>query len=297
MLMNLPAPVLLILSILANWISGIVRNQYSKKHAINNADVYLFLVICQTSGLAILLATSTSFHVSIFTVWTAVLFGVVCIVLNIMLNKALQTGPMGIFNILISSATLIPALSGAIFWQEKLTLAIVCGMLCMLLMVFLVTSHKKDNRSVVGAFWLYCLIAVLLNGAVGILQKVHQTSPFREELDAFLVISFTVSALFPIVFYFRERHKGAPLSVPFSCSHAPFWLAVSCGVCAALPHRINLFLSGVMDSAIFFPLVNGSGLLLSVFAAVLFYKEKLTVRQFIGIVVGIMSILLLSGIV
>jgi len=65
----------------------------------------------------------------------------------------------------------------------------------------------------------------------------------------------------------------------------------------ALPHKINLYLSGVIDSAVFFPLVNGLPLLLSLLAAILFFRERPNLRQYIGILLGLAAVLLLSGIV
>lgn len=52
-----------------------------------------------------------------------------------------------------------------------------------------------------------------------------------------------------------------------------------------------------MDSAIFFPLVNGGGLLLAVLKAILYFRERPTRLQYIGIAAGVISVLLLSGIV
>ena len=297
MLLNLPISLLLVLSILANLAGGILRNQYSKKYEANDRDLWLFLLIGQIGGFATLLVTSAAFSVSLFTALAAVAFGGVCIAAFALMNKALKIGPMGIFNIIITSSMLIPALSGPIGWGEKLTLPTVAGIAGMLLMILLVTARHQDKKAESGRFWVYCFIAVLLSGAVGILQKVHQTSSHREEIDTFLLIAFSVTILFAAAFWLRERSKQTPALVSFSFARAPFWLALCCGVCTSLPHRINLFLSGVMDSAVFFPLVNGCGLLLSVLAAVLLYKERLTARQTAGVLVGMAAILLLSGIV
>jgi drug/metabolite transporter (DMT)-like permease len=48
-----------------------------------------------------------------------------------------------------------------------------------------------------------------------------------------------------------------------------------------------------MDSAVFFPLVNGGHLVLTTLSAVVFFREKLTVKQWIGVGVGILSVLCL----
>ena len=65
------------------------------------------------------------------------------------------------------------------------------------------------------------------------------------------------------------------------------------GVCVALNNKYNLYLSGVMDSAVFFPIVNGGGLLLATLAAVLLFRERLSKKQWIGVFFGIASVVFL----
>ena len=48
-----------------------------------------------------------------------------------------------------------------------------------------------------------------------------------------------------------------------------------------------------MPSAVFFPIVNGGGLVLSTAASVLLFREKLGVRQWIGLAMGTVSVLML----
>ena len=47
------------------------------------------------------------------------------------------------------------------------------------------------------------------------------------------------------------------------------------GVTACVNHRLNLFLAGVIPSAIFFPVVNGGSIILCTIAAFIVFKEKL----------------------
>ena len=65
------------------------------------------------------------------------------------------------------------------------------------------------------------------------------------------------------------------------------------GGCVAVNHKLNLFLSGVMDSAVFFPIVNGGGLVLATIAALIIFREKLTKKQWCGVVIGTISVLCL----
>ena len=50
-----------------------------------------------------------------------------------------------------------------------------------------------------------------------------------------------------------------------------------------------------MDSAVFFPVVNGGGLVLTTLAAVLIFKERLSVRRSLGVAFGIVSVIFLCN--
>lgn len=53
---------------------------------------------------------------------------------------------------------------------------------------------------------------------------------------------------------------------------------------------INLKLSGVLPSQLFFPLVNGSTIILSSVMSVVVFKEHLSKKQAVGLIGGITSL-------
>ena len=72
-------------------------------------------------------------------------------------------------------------------------------------------------------------------------------------------------------------------------------IMIASRACVAVNNKFNLYLSGVMDSAVFFPIVNGGGLVLTTLAAVLLFKEKLSTKQWIGVVLEIASVVFLCN--
>ena len=72
-----------------------------------------------------------------------------------------------------------------------------------------------------------------------------------------------------------------------------FALMVVCGVGTAMNHKLNLYLSGAMDSAVFFPVFNGSVLVLTVVMAVVLFHERLSLKKWIGVIFGSIAVMLL----
>ena len=115
-------------------------------------------------------------------------------------------------------------------------------------------------------------------------------------MPALLIISFLISTLFSAAIYVAQtrKEKAAVSSPPVKTD----WLiAITAGLSYAFPHVINLFLSGVMDSVVFFPIVNICPMLVAALYAVVIFHERLSVRRWIGVAIGIVSTLFVGGIV
>lgn len=134
------------------------------------------------------------------------------------------------------------------------------------------------------------------------MQKVHQSSEYSGEINAFLFVAFVSSAIICATVGVVSRIKERPLCFEDgdgATDKKTFAVLIACmllsGLCIAVNNKLNLYLSGVMASAVFFPIVNGGGLVLTTLAAVILFKEKLTKKQIFGIIVGIGSVIFLCN--
>jgi multidrug transporter EmrE-like cation transporter len=75
--------------------------------------------------------------------------------------------------------------------------------------------------------------------------------------------------------------------------YVAFSIPILIGVMTAVNHKLNLYLSGVIPSAVFFPIVNGGGLVLTTVSAVLIFGERISARQWIGVGFGVVSVIFL----
>ena len=164
----------------------------------------------------------------------------------------------------------------------------------------LILSVKKedgDQKKKTLRWFALCLLACAFCGGVGIMQKVHQSSAHREELTMFLVIAFICSFVFSTgsiaVQRWGKNGKREPFIEKKTGAILLAVLFVAGGVGTALINQINLYLSGVVDSAIFFPVVNGGGLIMTTVLSLVFFKERLTKCQWAGMALGAAATLLL----
>lgn len=274
--------ILTIISITSMVLQNSLFNNVCKKELKTNNQIYYFNIFVYSVCIlifGILLINST---LSAYTLILGIVFGVITALSNLYKMLALGKGPMNITLLVTTSSMIIPTLSGVFFGErfspmKLLTVAI--------LIVFIYISLDKGNDAKINKKWiLYCALAFIFQGTVGVLQKVHQASIHRDEVSGFLFMAFICSLL-----YNRIRIKGGTKNLSFSKKN--ILLALVCGLCAFCMNFLNLKLSGLLPSQLFFPIVNGSAIILSSVVSVIIFKEHPTKKQVVGLVGGILSLI------
>ncbi|MBQ6864612.1 MAG: EamA family transporter [Clostridia bacterium] len=295
MILALPTLALLIITIVTSSLTGITKNMFTKSVSQSTLGTW-FYVLFQSIACAVLIPIlSGGFGTfSVYSMLTGILFGAVCCGQVITLLKALPLGPFSYSMVIVSLATLIPTLSGP-FFGETITLSQGFGIVLMVLCVVFSTDKKKEDDRKANVKWLiWCLVSTVLNGMIGVLQKVHQASPHKDELPVFLVSSFVFSAVLCAVMVAVE-HKRSPVKEPVPFNAKGVLIPLLGGITLAFPHAINLHLAGIMPAAVMFPLVNVCPLMLTTLIAATFFRERLSVRRWIGFAIGVVSTLFVSG--
>ena len=290
----------LILSLTAALGGSIAKKYYADKNSMGISGGFIFNAVGCLLAAVILFCWGGFGPSSVFTIVLGVVFGVVTALQGITNIAALQVGPMSYTTVIISFSTLISALSGIMFFDEILGWAQIVGIVLMLASFVLAAKSDGDEKKANSKWLFLCLISFVATGGIGVMQKVHQSSEYREELNAFLIIAFVSSAILCAIFTaLLKRRESRSADVKNNANKKLFGLLLGImivsGACVAVNNKFNLYLSGVMDSAVFFPIVNGGTLVLTTLAAVLLFKEKLSKKQWIGVVFGIVSVVFLCN--
>lgn len=296
---RIPVLLLFVITLSANLAGGLTRTYYSKHISSSMQGYHLFNAVSSLiCGVVLLLLSGGNFSVSPYTAWMAILFGIITAAQQITNSAALSAGPWSYTSVIISMSTVITALSGVLFFSESIRMTQVFGIALMLVCLVLSVKPESGEQKKKSLRWfLFTLISCICSGGVGIMQKIHQSSDHRGELTMFLIIAFIGSFLFSSGNLLIEKiHTGGRKEPLFSSKASASLLTVlfcAAGIGIALNNLINLYLSGVVESAIFFPIVNGGGLVLITVASLVFFREKLSGRQWLGMAFGTAAVLLL----
>jgi len=290
---------LLCVSVFITLLYGSLRNLYSKKYVRKNTDFCVLNGLTSAFSLVILLPFAIGMAMSsMYTVLLGFLYGIATMSAAILTLLAFSLGSFSYTTVIISSSMVIPALSGAIFWHEPINIWQFIGVMLVIVTLILSVDNKGEERRCTLKWLLCCVGSFAFSGAIGILQKMHQSSVHKDEINFFLLEAFFISIIFSAVLYFLywKRPSASDTKVKTVPKKALLVIAAVSGVCVALANLINMYLSGAMPSAIFFPIVNGGNVVLSIVAGVTIFKEKLSGKQWCGLVLGAVSILLLCNV-
>ena len=245
-------PLTLLLSLAATLGGGVAKKYYTEKVSTGLSTGFVFNAVSCLGATLVLLCWGGFGASSVFTTGLGILFGAVTAFQGIAHIAALQVGPMSYTAVIISFSTLISALSGVAFFGESLGWIQGVGIAMMLGSFVLAIKKEKEEKKANFKWLALCLLTFAATGAIGIMQKVHQSSAHRDELNAFLIIAFLSSALFCTVFaVLLQKREARTAREKRRITWRLLAIMLASGVCVAANNKYNLYLSGVMDSAVF----------------------------------------------
>ena len=255
----------------------VTKNNLKDPAEVHTFNILIYAVCIVTFG--VLLLTDS---ISAYTVILGLMFGVVTTFSNYYKLLALASGPMHLTLLFTTSSMIIPTMSGP-FFDEGFSPIKLC--IVAVLIGFLYLSFEKKGDTGIGGKWFVCsLLAFLFQGTIGVLQKVHQSSEYKGESAGFLFVAFICAAVFSLI---RAKGKFHPKIL----GKTTVLIGLVCGACTFAMNFINLKLSGMMPSQLFCPLVNGSSIVLSSLVSIVLFKEKISRKQQIGLLGGILSLI------
>lgn len=286
---------LVCMSLFCSTVADFFKAYYCKR-AINGTSDYFLLNggMFVVATLVILLMSLFKITFSWYSLCMGALFGAITFTFSLVYCMAINKGPISYTSVIVNMSTIITALSGWIFWQEQLNPFTIVGLALMVGCMILSNAKTDSPQKTKGKFkWLLLAIfAMMLSACVGLCQKVHQTSTHASEIYLMLLVAFCVCSLLSFVAWAIIRKKeSVPQGEQNNFSFKRFALCCSAiGVTYGAVNVLNLYLSGVINTAVFFPIINGIPLVLMIVLSFVFFKEKLTKKQVVGISLGILSL-------
>ena len=292
------AYVLLAVSIMFAVINNLLLHNSNNKGFRGIGDILFFNSMVSVIWILILSVMNSGAHISASACMWGIIYGSVMAAFLLCKMQALATGPVSITSFIGCSSLLLSTAFGIIYFKESISIIQALGVLCLLFALFLTIFKGKQDSSVnvksEKSWPVWCALFFTCSAATGIIFKLHQSSPVRDEVNQMMLVAAITSMILFLISSLVVQckvDKTLPRILPKTLN-----FVLACGIVSCGYNRLNISLSGMLPSIIFFPVFNGSVILFASLLAAIVFREKITKRQMLGIGIGVISLIMVSGV-
>lgn len=262
-------------------------NQKFEEERGNSLKSALEFTLYKSIVIVVMMLIISGFKIIItpLSVGLAVIYAAACILMTYFSMKAFAVANLSVYSVFsMLGGMLLPFLAGVGFYNEELTpFKIVCCVLIVISVLLNLRGGKQSKKA-----FLYYMAVFILNGSVGVISKIHQSSELpHTDSTGFMFLTSAVSVVTSAV-WLLIQHKKIPLikgkSLGFSAGYGIFngvgnWLL--------LISLVNL------PASVQYPLVTGGVMVFStVISAV--RKEKLSKTDYIAAAISFVASVLMA---
>ncbi len=205
--------------------------------------------------------------------------------------KSLQSGTIVLNSIFATTGMIIPIIAGTFLFDESVSwLQVVFIALLFVGIYLIIGAAKKDVKSFSPKTLIYLLGSFFTNGCVMLCQKQFGISFPEENVALFSLVTFLVPAIImgiAVLFIPKKPEETVKNSIPPRLVGYAAILAFAVFVIQQLVTE----LTPKVSSAILFTVVNGGASVIAAIVGVVMYKEKLTKRSLLGIILSLAALI------
>ena len=206
---------------------------------------------------------------------------------------AFKVGPYGLTRLISNFSLLFTVFYGIIVLDEPRTVFTYIGIVMIFAALFLMNytgNKEKTEEGKISLKWIvYIAITVVSNGFISILGRVQQIKFDNACTNEFLMISIGGSfVLLAIIGLIVDRDKLKSV-----LTHGTLY-GLLAGICNGAKNFVSLFVFLFVPMSTVSPMKIGVGIALTFIVSKIFYKEKYSVYQIIGVISGAVAVVMLS---
>ena len=245
-------------------------------------------VFCVVSGVIVAIATFVfagfGFSAQPLTILLGVVNAIVLTGYNVGFVGASARGSYSVLmTSLLAGGILIPTLVGVIGFGDRPGLFKYVALVLVIISAYLVNSRKEEGGTKNSLlFYILCVILFVCNGAYGSILDVQQRLTGVSEKEELIILTYGLMAVGMFIYMLISR-KGKTFGdfkqTPKSCL---FLLLCSLIVAAAI-NLLSFLIRYIDDISMLYTFDNAGVLLFSVVFSVVLFKEKLSVKNTVGV--------------
>ncbi len=282
----------LILTIIQSTAIFVVMKLFNRFRIDNWQAITVNYIVASAFGLAIY-DGKISGQIIIEKEWFeyALLLGLTFISTFFIFALSAQKVGVALTSVASKMSVVIPVLAGLILLSEKISFMAALG-IAIALLAFYLTLGSGEKRAFPKKYIILPLLLFLGNGINDTLMKYSEHHYVEDNNDLVLylsVIFLTALGLGIIISIFRYSRKK------FRIEFKNILAGILLGLLNFGSTLYILKSMGIFDSSIVFPIANAGIVCLSAVSGFFIFGERLTPRNWAGIILGILAILLIAN--
>ncbi|MBO5453263.1 MAG: EamA family transporter [Clostridia bacterium] len=204
---------------------------------------------------------------------------------------AVRSGAYTMIEVSLTLGTIIPLVVCSVLFDEQVKFLQWIGFVVLVIAVFIMSSY---NKSVVGkttVFGNFVLVAAgICNGMADLSQKLFVRLKPDGINSVFNFYSYIVSFLVILIMFLTQKEKQKSLEKTKGIAIYVIIMAVGLFVNSFFKVKA----AGLIDAAKLYPLNQGAALLISAVMASVAFKEKITVKSAVGLVLAFIALCIIN---
>lgn len=276
--------IMLTMAVLFSTFQVVTKKLYGEEDGTN---VYMFNLISTIASLVIFAIISKgNFTYNRITTMYAICYGAAFISALVFSLLAIENGSLALSTLIISYSLIIPAAYGVMFLRERPTAFAVIGIL--LLIISLYMTNKAGNANEISVIWIiYATLSFVCNGTCATLQKVQQVVCGGKYISEFMLTGLSSAMVIAILTMLCKKKS-------WKISKSGIRNGVVTGFLNGMGNLFIMMLASRIPAVILYPIFSGGSIVLTCIISVGCFREKLTKRQGVGVLLGIISIVMLN---
>lgn len=268
-----------------------IQSWFSRKSIKNSTDNIFYNTLIFLSTVIVFMIIFGIQIPSIITFLCGIMYGLFSVAFQISYVSALSAGPVSLTVLFTNFSLTIPIIVAAFIYNEIPSIIQIIGVIILLFCFMLVA--KKDNDEEITMRWLWlCLICFFSAGLSFTVQKIHQNTEFKGEYQSFTICAYLFATILSyIIFTFRNTKEKRTVSFDYKILLSSLIIGLILGGY----NTTVLYLSGTIKSVILIPMLNGLSTIFATLYGIVVFKDELSKKQIFSIVLGVVSIVLISG--
>lgn len=274
-------------------LNSLILRKFKNRTFKTSGDVFFFNGAISLIWIIIMIlwsVISADFVFSLPAILFGMVYGVILCMFLYFKTESLANGPVSLTTLIGSCAFIIATGFGVVYNSEKVSIFQAIGMALILVSLVMCIFPKKGGEKLTLKWFFFCFMFFLAGGFVGIFYKIFGASAVKDNVNTMMLSASVTSAI--LFFLAGLLINGVKKEkCPTIKKEALIYILLS-GIAGCVYIRLNVSLSKVIPSAVFFPVSNGAMVIISTMAGGLMFKEKLNKLQLTGIILGLIAIII-----